>query len=174
MFMLPAYVDTVVCPGMAGLSILISMSAAGSILGGLSMARTQYSSGLMKVVLLSSLAIAAAATAFALVREYWAAGAFLVVLGFMNVVFSVSSQSLVQHAVDEDTRGRVMSSWFMLNRGGPALGTFFFGIVAGTHRIVLADHPGIRRHYDDRAALPALSKANPGENKHSTCDISVN
>ena len=23
-----------------------------------------------------------------------------------------------------------MSSWFMLNRGGPALGTFFFGIVA--------------------------------------------
>lgn len=130
MFMLPAYVDTVFARGMAGLSILISMSAAGSILGGLSMARTQYSGGLMKVVLLSSLAIAAAAAAFALVREYWVAGAFLVVLGFMNVVFSVSSQSLVQHAVDEDTRGRLMSSWFMLNRGGPALGTFFFGIVA--------------------------------------------
>ncbi len=130
MFMLPAYVDMVFAEGMAGLSILISMSAAGSILGGLSMARTRHSSGLMKVVLLSSLAIAAAAAAFALVREYWVAGAFLVVLGFMNVVFSVSSQSLVQHAVDEDTRGRVMSSWFMLNRGGPALGTFFFGIVA--------------------------------------------
>ena len=130
MFMLPAYVDTVFAQGMAGLSILISMSAAGSILGGLSMARTQHSGGLMKVVLLSSLAVAAAATSFALVREYWVAGAFLVVLGFMNVVFSVSSQSLVQHAVDEDTRGRVMSSWFMLNRGGPALGTFFFGIVA--------------------------------------------
>ena len=130
MFMLPAYVDTVFAEGMAGLSILISMSAAGSILGGLSMARTQHSGGLMKVVLLSSLAVAAAATSFALVREYWVAGAFLVVLGFMNVVFSVSSQSLVQHAVDEDTRGRVMSSWFMLNRGGPALGTFFFGIVA--------------------------------------------
>ncbi|MCY3815261.1 MAG: MFS transporter [Gammaproteobacteria bacterium] len=130
MFMLPAYVDMVFVEGMAGLSILISMSAAGSILGGLSMARTRHSSGLMKVVLLSSLAIAAAAAAFALVREYWVAGAFLVVLGFMNVVFSVSSQSLVQHAVDEDTRGRVMSSWFMLNRGGPALGTFFFGIVA--------------------------------------------
>ena len=130
MFMLPAYVDMVFAEGMAGLSILISMSAAGSILGGLSMARTRHSSGLMKVVLLSSLAIAAAATAFALVREYWVAGAFLVVLGFMNVVFSVSSQSLVQHAVDEDTRGRVMSSWFMLNRGGPALGTFFFGIAA--------------------------------------------
>lgn len=130
MFMLPAYVDTVFARGMAGLSILISMSAAGSILGGLSMARTQYSSGLTKVVLLSSLAVAAAATAFALVQHYWVAGAFLVVLGFMNVVFSVSSQSLVQHEVDEDTRGRVMSSWFMLNRGGPALGTFFFGIVA--------------------------------------------
>ncbi len=130
MFMLPAYVDTVFAQGMAGLSVLISMSAAGSILGGLSMARTQHSGGLMKVVLLSSLAIAAAAMSFALVREYWVAGAFLVVLGFMNVVFSVSSQSLVQHAVDEDTRGRVMSSWFMLNRGGPALGTFFFGIVA--------------------------------------------
>lgn len=130
MFMLPAYVGAVFDEGMAGLSILISMSAAGSILGGLSMARTQHSGGLAKVVLLSSLAIAAAATAFALVREYWVAGTFLVVLGFMNVVFSVSSQSLVQHAVDEDTRGRVMSSWFMLNRGGPALGTFFFGIVA--------------------------------------------
>ena len=130
MFMLPAYVDTVFAQGMAGLSILISMSAAGSILGGLSMTRLQHSGGLMKVVLLSSLAVAAAATSFALVREYWVAGAFLVVLGFMNVVFSVSSQSLVQHAVDEDTRGRVMSSWFMLNRGGPALGTFFFGIVA--------------------------------------------
>ena len=130
MFMLPAYVGAVFDEGMAGLSILISMSAAGSILGGLSMARTQHSGGLVKVVLLSSLAIAAAATAFALVREYWVAGTFLVVLGFMNVVFSVSSQSLVQHAVDEDTRGRVMSSWFMLNRGGPALGTFFFGIVA--------------------------------------------
>ena len=130
MFMLPAYVDTVFAQGMAGLSILISMSAAGSILGGLSMARTRHSSGLMKVVLLSSLAIAAAATAFALVRNYWMAGAFLVVLGFMNVVFSVSSQSMVQHEVDEDTRGRLMSTWFMLNRGGPALGTFAFGIVA--------------------------------------------
>lgn len=130
MFMLPAYVDTVFAQGMAGLSILISMSAAGSIMGGLSMARTRHSSGLMKVVLLSSLAIAAAATAFALVRNYWMAGAFLVVLGFMNVVFSVSSQSMVQHEVDEETRGRLMSTWFMLNRGGPALGTFAFGIVA--------------------------------------------
>lgn len=130
MFMLPAYVDTVFAQGMAGLSLLISMSAAGSILGGLSMARTRHSSGLMKVVLLSSLAIAAAAAAFALVRNYWMAGAFLVVLGFMNVVFSVSSQSMVQHEVDEDTRGRLMSTWFMLNRGGPALGTFAFGIVA--------------------------------------------
>ena len=130
MFMLPAYVDTVFAQGMSGLSILISMSAAGSILGGLSMARTRHSSGLMNVVLLSSLAIAAAAAAFALVRNYWMAGAFLVVLGFMNVVFSVSSQSMVQHEVDEDTRGRLMSTWFMLNRGGPALGTFAFGIVA--------------------------------------------
>ena len=130
MHMLPAFVDTVFSKGMEGLSILISMSAVGSILGGLSMARSTYSSGLSRVVLVSSIAVAAAATAFVLVDHYWMAVCVVVVLGYMSVVFTVSSQSLVQHEVNEQTRGRVMSSWFMLNRGGPALGTFAFGIAA--------------------------------------------
>lgn len=130
MQMLPAYVDKVFGQGMLGLSLLTSAAACGSLLGGLAMTRSQLPDSLMRVVLFSNISIALTAIGFASMSNFYAAMAFAVVLGAMIVVFGISAQSLVQHEVGDEARGRILSLWFMLHRGGPALGAFIFGFVA--------------------------------------------
>jgi MFS family permease len=59
--------------------------------------------------------------------SFHVAAVLLGISGFCNVASGTGSQTLVQTAVDESMRGRVLSLWLVVNRGGPALGAMLFG-----------------------------------------------
>jgi predicted MFS family arabinose efflux permease len=52
------------------------------------------------------------------------------VIGFCLVVCGVSTQTLLQLAVDGAMRGRVLSLYGLIFRGGPALGALAMGVAS--------------------------------------------
>jgi predicted MFS family arabinose efflux permease len=77
-------------------------------------------------LLLMSLAL----IAFTATTSYWFALACLFVAGFSLVINGIGAQTLIQTTVDRAMRGRVMSLYGMVFRGGPALGALIMGASA--------------------------------------------
>jgi predicted MFS family arabinose efflux permease len=50
--------------------------------------------------------------------------------GFAMVVAGAGTQTVLQTAVDEDMRGRVLSLFGLIFRGGPALGALVIGVAS--------------------------------------------
>ena len=65
---------------------------------------------------------------FAATHLFWLASLCLFGAGFAMVVTGVSGQTLLQGAVDPAMRGRVMSLYGIIFRGGPALGALVMGL----------------------------------------------
>jgi MFS family permease len=130
--LLPGFVDAVYHRGPGGLAIFTSAMGIGAMAGGLLLAGRRHVFGLADLVfgtvLLNGAAVAAfASLGAAATPPFLLAAALLGVSGFCNVASGTGSQTLVQTAVDEDMRGRVLSLWLVVNRGGPALGAILFG-----------------------------------------------
>lgn len=137
---LPAIVTQVYGRGVEGVAILTSSLAAGSLLGGFWTAGRGLK-GLTRATLRACLVYVACIAAFILIPGFWAGCAILVVAGFFTAVFAISAQTLVQASVPDHARGRVMSLWFILSRGGPDLGALAIGLSAvafGLHATFLA------------------------------------
>ena len=71
--------------------------------------------------------MALAALGFALSTWFPAAIAWVAVAGFAMVATGVATQTLMQIAVEDDMRGRVLSLFGLIFRGGPALGALIMG-----------------------------------------------
>jgi len=127
--MIPAFVGAVFDGGVDGLAILTSAMAIGSIIGGLFSTKNRIQ-GLTRTVLRATLAYSLCIVLFVWMPVFWMAVAVLTLSSVFTVTVGVSAQTLVQTAVDPDIRGRVMSLWFVLSRGGPALGAFIIGTVS--------------------------------------------
>ncbi|MCR6646079.1 MAG: MFS transporter [Terricaulis sp.] len=124
---LPAIVAKVFNRGVEGVAFLTSSIAAGSLLGGLWMAGRDVK-GLTNFMIGGAIAYAVCIIAFVTVTHFWAGCALFATAGFCTSVFATSAQTLVQTSVDDSVRGRIMSLWFIISRGGPDLGAFFMGV----------------------------------------------
>ena len=124
---LPALVTNVFNRGVEGVAILTSSIAAGSLLGGFWMAGRDVK-GLTKFVLVGGLIYSLCIIAFVSVTHFLAGCALFAGAGFFTAVFATSAQTLVQTSVEDGVRGRIMSLWFIITRGGPDLGAFFMGV----------------------------------------------
>jgi predicted MFS family arabinose efflux permease len=107
--------------------LLSSTIGIGAIVGGLWLAQRADQSGLARVVLGSSVLIALTVLAFALSRWFWPAVACVALSGVAMVVAGAGTQTVLQTAVEEGMRGRVLSLFGLIFRGGPALGALAIG-----------------------------------------------
>jgi predicted MFS family arabinose efflux permease len=123
--LLPGFAADVFGRGAAGLAVLSSMIGIGAIAGGLWLAPDQ--SGLTGVVLGSSVLTALTVLGFALCPWFWPAVACVALSGVAMVVAGAGTQTVLQAAVDEGMRGRVLSLFGLIFRGGPALGALVVG-----------------------------------------------
>jgi predicted MFS family arabinose efflux permease len=165
--LLPGFAAAVFDRGPAGLAILGSTVGIGAIAGGLWLAQRRDQSRLTELTLLHSLVVALAVLGFALSGPFPLAVGFVALAGFAMVASGAGTQTVLQTAVEEGMRGRVLSLFGLIFRGGPALGALVMGtasevvglrapLVAGTllaalfwlrlwrHRRALAanlDHP---------------------------------
>jgi predicted MFS family arabinose efflux permease len=128
--LLPGFAAEVFGRGAPGLAMLSSTIGIGAIVGGVWLAQRSDQGGLTRVVLGSSVLIALTVLAFALCRWFWPAVACVALAGFAMVVAGAGTQTVLQTAVDEDMRGRVLSLFGLIFRGGPALGALVIGVAS--------------------------------------------
>ncbi len=130
--MMPGIAGSVFHAGPVGLAWLTSSLGIGAMISAGWIAFRGRISGLTNVVVNGALLLSIGT--FGLVSTEWIyiGIPFAVLMGFSLNTMSTSVQALVQNAVGDDMRGRVMSLYIMIFRGAPALGSLLIGL-ASTH-----------------------------------------
>ena len=128
--LMPGLAADVFGRGAAGLAMLSSMVGIGAIIGGFMLARRQGTDGLARTALLSALGVAASILLLVATTSLVVGLIAVAMAGITMVTTGVAAQTLVQTTVDGRVRGRVMSLWGLIFRGGPAIGALFIGAAA--------------------------------------------
>ncbi len=128
--LLPGFAGEVFEAGPQGLAILTSAMGVGAICASIWLAQRGRLRGLTGIVFVGVLINGAAVCVFALSTNLWTGAALLAVSGFTQACTGTGTQTLIQSAVDDRLRGRVMSVWLVIGRGGPALGALAMGTLA--------------------------------------------
>ena len=127
MELLPGFADGVFGRGVEGLGTMHAAAGVGAIIASVLLARRGTVIGLTRIVSWMVLVLGVTLPLFAATSHFWFAALCVGVTGFALTVVGVGEQQLLQNAVSGDLRGRVMSLYGMINRGGPAVGAFLMG-----------------------------------------------
>ena len=125
--LLPGFAGAVFERGPSGLAVLTSCAGLGAVVGGTWLAFRGRISGLTDITLASVVLSGLSVAAFALTKNFTFGVAALTVAAFAMVVVGIGSQTLIQSAVEDGMRGRVLSFWGLTLRGGPAVGAVAMG-----------------------------------------------
>ena len=116
--------------GADGQSLLLSATGLGGLLAGMVLAQRGRTLGLTGYVVSSLVLGCVALIAFVYSREIWLGACFSVLIGFFILVGGISTQTLIQNAVESRMRGRVMSIFIVAGFGLPAIGSLSMGWIA--------------------------------------------
>lgn len=125
--LLPGWAGEIFSGDAADLAALASSIGAGAVLGGVWLAGRPSRLGLVRVFLTCCMGLAVSLFLFALSTRTAIAIPLLVVSGFFMIATAISAQTLVQLNTEESLRGRVLSLYAMIIRGGPAFGALIIG-----------------------------------------------
>ena len=128
--LLPGFADAVFGRGAPGLAVLASTIGIGAVIGGLWLAQRRGSAGRTRLVLLSALLVALSVLGLAATTSFAVATACAALAGFGMVATGVTTQTLIQMAVADGVRGRVLGLYGLIFRGGPALGALAIGVAS--------------------------------------------
>lgn len=128
--LLPGFADGIYERGAHGLAWMTSMVGLGAMVGGVSMVRRSDTARLVNAAVGSLVVLSASVLAFALIPSFWAGLALLFAFGFTSATSGVGTQTLTQSALDDAMRGRVMSLYGVIFRGGPAIGALLMGVAS--------------------------------------------
>ncbi len=143
--MLPGFAGGVFNSGAQGLAWLTSAFGLGAMSGAVYIASRGALSGLTRVSMLGYLGTALAALGFVATENLMVGVVFGVMIGFAINVMSTSIQALMQFAVEDRMRGRVMALYLLIFRGTPAFGALAIGL--------MADHYGLQISFALAATL---------------------
>ncbi len=128
--LLPGFAAEVFQRGPDGLAWLLAFHGVGAMLGGSMLAARSQVKGLTRITIINILVMSVALMLFAATTNFWLACLLSGVAGFAFIVQGTSNQTLIQSAVDSELRGRVISAYALVARGGPAFGALILGVAA--------------------------------------------
>lgn len=128
--LLPGITSAVFKGGPQTLALFTSTFGIGAIAGGLWLAGRDTRGNLLLIVKGAAFVLAAALLGFVATSSIWAALPAIAVLGLTMVITGAGIQTLLQLGVDTDMRGRVLSIYGLIMRGGPAVGALLMGGIA--------------------------------------------
>ena len=128
--LLPGFAAEVFASGVGGLAAMTSAVGAGAVMAGLWLGGRGTGVGLTRLVLAHSLLLAVSIILFVASDALWIALPALVAAGFSMSTSGIGVQTLIQLAVDEAFRGRTLSFYGLVFRGGPALGALLIGMAS--------------------------------------------
>ncbi len=126
---IPVFAGSVLRQGSDGYSLLLSMAGLGAFVAAVMMAYLSKN-GVKRVLLPISGIASALLQVLTLVTRQFAVCALLIgLVGFFNLLFVNTSNSLFQTNSSNEFRGRVMSVYSFLNLGSTPIGNFLAGSV---------------------------------------------
>ncbi len=128
--MLPGFAGAVFKSDAVGLAWLTSAMGIGAMLSAVWIALRSRVSGLTMAVSAAFLGLNLATLGLVATPALWVAVIFALGSGFALNTMSTGGQALVQYAVDDSYRGRVMGLYTLIYRGTPAIGALGLGAVA--------------------------------------------
>ncbi len=115
--------------GAGGLGFLMAASGAGAVVGALLVAARGRVDGVGLMLVVLSILYGLGIVGFAISTSSMLTAILLFIAGMMSAVIFSLNNSLVQHRIDDDVRGRVMSAYF-LTFGLMPLGALPMGLIA--------------------------------------------
>lgn len=128
--LMPALTREVFHGGAEQMGYLMGAAGLGAVSGTLFLASRRSVRGLVRIIVLASLAAGAALALLAWSQRIWVALLLLVVIGYGLLVTSVSINMIIQTIVDDDKRGRVMSLYTAAFLGIAPFGSLVAGVAA--------------------------------------------
>jgi predicted MFS family arabinose efflux permease len=129
--LLPGFAADVFHRGADGLAILMSALGGGAVVGGLYLAQRPNSpEGLAFSALGYTMLLGILLLAFVVTDIFAVAVPSLALAGFAMIGSAVGIQTILQLSVDPVMRGRVLSLYTLIMRGGPALGALIMGVLS--------------------------------------------
>jgi MFS family permease len=127
----PVLAATTFHSGAQGLGYLYAAPGVGAVLAALSSGWLSRSSRLGRVVVVSIAVWGAAIIAFGFVTALWVGLLCLAVAGAADSISAVCRNTIQQTLTPDELRGRLTATYFMVVVGGPFIGDFEAGLVAG-------------------------------------------
>jgi len=124
--MLTVFASDVLQVGGGGLGLLTACSGIGAVLGALWVAANAHRLRLGRLMLYGLIGFGAALVIFSLSGWFWVSVLALIGVGIGQQVYMASNNALIQTHVEEEYRGRIVSTLF-LNRSMVPLGTMLAG-----------------------------------------------
>lgn len=125
--LLPGFADKIFDRGVDGFAWLTSMLGVGSFIGSIALAKRDGVQGLTRILIFNTLILCLAVIGFASTDNFWIAMAFTGAVGYAIVAIGVTEQTLIQVAVDDSMRGRMLSFYTLIARGCPSIGALLMG-----------------------------------------------
>ena len=128
--LLPAFASDVLHVGEAGYGVMNAAVGIGALIGSVAVATMSRREGKGRLLTVGSLLFPAALLGLAVVRNYYAALVFLMLVGLGFVSQNVLANTLVQSAAPDQLRGRVMSVYSLMFFGTAPFGSLLAGALA--------------------------------------------
>jgi MFS family permease len=129
--LLPAFADSVFHRGSVGLAHLTTAVGVGAIGGALVLSHIgEAGARLRALTRCAALSVGLIVVAFSLCRSFTIGLVAVGALGFAIVLCGIGLQVLLQSAVRDDYRGRVLGLWTAVNVAAPGVGSAIMGSLA--------------------------------------------
>ncbi|WGS53458.1 MFS transporter [Paraburkholderia sp. D15] len=126
----PAISEQLLQRGPRGFATLVAAAGLGALAGGVWISGRGNACNVATLVGRHVLAAALCTLALAVTRDFHLALGLFFALGFSIVVTGIGAQTLIHLSVPEPMRGRVLGSYGVIYRGGPALSALWLGAAA--------------------------------------------
>jgi predicted MFS family arabinose efflux permease len=128
--LLPAFADIVFGRGVDGLSTLMASAGLGAGVGAIWLAYRGLSESTTLLSLMSFLMVILSVALFVSTKAYLFGVVLVFFFGAGNEIRSTGIVTLIQTAVDDEKRGRVMGAYFLIYRASNAFGMLIIGTAA--------------------------------------------
>jgi MFS family permease len=111
-------------------AFMTSVIGLGALVGAVWLSRRTDPASVARMALSNGLLMGAALFVAAVARQEWLGLVALFIVGFGMVVSGIASQTVIQLAVPDRLRGRMLALHSMIFRGAPALGALVIGALS--------------------------------------------
>ncbi|HBF38696.1 MAG TPA: MFS transporter [Firmicutes bacterium] len=126
---IPVFAKTALQKGAYAYTTLMSAAGVGSLCGALIMAAISKKGVKEGLLIFDGISTAILQMIIAFSRQYWLCIILVAGVGFMNLTFINTANSIFQLKSTDEYRGRVMGVYSFLNQGSTPIGNFYAGTV---------------------------------------------